>query len=74
MKQYIGGILEACSQFVNAMLGGYSDEMLSARAWRVQCVWLVAVLDIVLGHGHCERMYRWEFERKSQHPHYGSDS
>jgi hypothetical protein len=70
MTKYLGGILEACSQLVNAMLGGYSDEMLSARAWRTQA-WYRSVLDYVCGEGHCERMFVWEFERKSQHPYYG---
>ena len=65
----IGNILEAISQLANAVLGGYPDEMLSARAWRTQA-WYMLPLDLILGKDHCKKMYDYEWSRKSKHPHY----
>ena len=68
---YLGNLKEAVSQLINCLLGGYPDEMLSARAWRVQA-WYRKPLDMLLGEDHCRKMYEYEFTRKSQHPHYSN--
>lgn len=72
MSQYIGSIKEALSQLLNAVLGGYPDEMLSARAHRVNA-WYETPINAVLGSRHCHEMYEYEWTRKSQHPHYSGD-
>lgn len=69
MNDYIGNVKEAFSQLINAVTGGYPDEMLSARAYRTDA-WFRSWIDAVLGSGHCEEMFRHEFTRKSQHPYY----
>lgn len=69
---YFGQVNEAISQLLNAITGGYSEEMLSARAHRVNNKPLSAILDAVFGADHCRKMHDYEFTRKSQHPYYGS--
>ena len=69
LSEIVGNVKEATSQLINAATGGYPDEMLSARAWRTQ-TWFRKPLDWLLGKDHCQRMYEWEWTRKSQHPHY----
>lgn len=64
-----GRILEAISQLINALTGGYPDEMLSARAYREQ-TWYMPWIDKLFGKDHCLKMYEYEWTRKSQHPHY----
>ena len=68
---YIGRVKESISQLANAITGGYSDEMLSARAHRTKNKPLITILDAVFGHAHCQTMHDWEFARKGQHPYYG---
>ena len=72
MKQYRGFVLEAISQLLNVLTGGYPDEMLSARSYRDNS-WMRWVLDTFLGEDHCKKMYEYEWTRKSQHPHYSYD-
>lgn len=36
MKHYVLHVLIAIDQVFNALLGGYADETLSARAWRTE--------------------------------------
>lgn len=69
MKQYVGNVKEAISQLLNTVLGGYPDEMFSARCFRTQSR-LLPFVDLIFGVGHCKRMYKYEWARKSQHPHY----
>jgi hypothetical protein len=69
MNKYRGYVLEAVSQLLNAVLGGYPDEMLSARIYRTKH-WSESWFDFLLGKDHCKNMYKYEWTRKSQHPHY----
>ena len=34
MPAYLHGLLVACDQLLNALLGGWPDETLSSRCWR----------------------------------------
>ena len=36
MPAYLHGLLVACDQLLNALLGGWPDETLSSRCWRWQ--------------------------------------
>jgi hypothetical protein len=64
----------AFDQFLNAIIGGWADETLSARCWRLRHVpgWNVArfVVDLVLffDRGHCEASYRSEVLRLQSPP------
>ena len=64
MKWYFTNILIAMSQFTNAVLAGYPDEMLSARCYREKR-WFRHVLDWVFywdkdengNRNHCQQCY-----------------
>ena len=60
----------AVDQFCNTLLGGWADETLSSRAWRLRQAgpgWAVfrRVVDALFfwQAGHCEAAYRSELER-----------
>jgi len=61
-------ILIALDQLLNAILGGYPDETISARCFREQR-WQEKWIDRLFwlqrkdGKGHCEQCYEWEQER-----------
>lgn len=69
MKTWIFYIAIAVDQLLNAILGGYPDETLSARCWREKR-WQRYVIDGLFfwqrsgGKGHCEQCYWYERERK----------
>ena len=71
-KEYIGNLKESISQLFNAILAGYPDEMLSARLFRTNSRF-TCLLDFFFGKNHCEKMYNYEYTRKSQHPHYNKN-
>jgi hypothetical protein len=60
----------ALDQLFNAIAGGYADETLSARSWRLQSTkpfyYLRPVVDILFfwDKNHCFESYQSEFERK----------
>lgn len=60
------GITVAISRLVNAILGGWSGEMLSARAWRNRRneFWGVVVITLDACFfwqvDHCQQCYQWE--------------
>jgi len=73
-------ILIAFDQLLNAILGGYPDETISARCWREKRL-LRYVIDglffwqfvyekrlynkiVARWKGHCEQCYEWEMARK----------
>lgn len=66
MKQF----LIALDQLANAVLGGWADETLSARAWRLRdrMVWgvLRRVIDALMfwQDGHCEQAFLSEQMRR----------
>ena len=62
MRAYIYSVTRAVSRLLNAMIGGWSGETLSGRAWREMHWWAVNVLDQVWewlgdGPGHCLRSH-----------------
>lgn len=63
----------AFDQLVNALLGGYADETLSARAYRtrspLEC-WLDALF--FWDENHCRTSYQSELERRQLPPQYRS--
>lgn len=70
-------VLLAIDQVLNAMLWGYADETLSARAWRCRDVkrrWAVAVWCInklfFWQDNHCRGAYAHEVQRKQLPPYY----
>lgn len=72
MRRYIRQIAIAADQLVNTLLGGYADETLSARCYRLSGrYWyakaLRAVLDFVLSprrRDHCFEAYQSEVKRR----------
>lgn len=61
----------AIDQFINTLLGGYADETLSARAWRMEKRkkrWYIirVIIDGVFfwQNGHCFNSYLNEKQRK----------
>lgn len=69
MKQ----IAIAIDQLVNALLGGMSDETLSARAHRTQSP-LERYIDAIFfwDENHCRASYQSELERRQLPPQYRS--
>lgn len=62
MRDYLYSVTRASSRLINSILGGYSGETVSGRAWRTKTYWAVNILDYVwylLGDGkdHCYRSY-----------------
>ncbi|MEN6302471.1 MAG: hypothetical protein ABFC96_03255 [Thermoguttaceae bacterium] len=58
-------ILIAIDQLANTLLGGWSDETISSRCWRLQGQsrrWaaLRRAVDAVFGAGHCQGAYESE--------------
>jgi hypothetical protein len=69
MQAYIYSVMRAFSRLINAVIGGWSGETISGRAWRENIKWLVIVLDTVwewLGDGknHCKRS--WILDKEQQ--------
>lgn len=61
MKQ----ILIAVDQLGNTLIGGYADETISSRCWRLRTTsraWAAvrAVVDTFFGAGHCQSSYESE--------------
>lgn len=58
-------ILIAADQLANALLGGYADETISARAWRSNWTWRIAIIDwLFRDPNHCKNSYYAEVWRK----------
>lgn len=68
-------VLQALSQLLNALTGGFADESLSGRAWRGRNarrrwrLW-VAVIDRLFFWEvqHCYNAYLYEIERRAIRP------
>ena len=71
MKDYIFGVAIAIDQLINTLIGGYPDEMLSSRAYRMRIngskVWgrVEAVIDFIFfwQESHCLEAYLFEKSR-----------
>ena len=71
MRHYVYHCIIALDQLLNAMLGGYADETLSSRAYRLSRVkrrWRV-VCRMIDGMfwwqaGHCKKAYEMEVQRR----------
>ena len=71
MKSWFKQVLVSLDQMVNALLGGWADETLSSRCWRLRHLpaWGTArrVLDAVAGllgdKDHCRASYNSEWLR-----------
>lgn len=61
----------AIDQLVNALLGGYADETLSARAYRTQSP-LERYIDAIFfwDENHCRTSFQSELERRQLPPQY----
>ena len=76
MKRYVLFNLIALDQAINALLGGYPDETVSARSWRHRehRVWGVAhkIIDGLFfwQKQHCRAAYLSELRRKHFHKDY----
>lgn len=76
MKHYILQVLIAIDQVFNALLGGYADETLSARAWRTEQKdkifgrFFRPLIDLVLfvQPDHCRKAYESEQTRRHLPP------
>jgi hypothetical protein len=69
--------LIAIDQLINALAGGWADETLSARAWRMRTKsrrWAgaVRIIDAIffLEHNHCRASYESEQQRCHLPPEY----
>ena len=62
-------VLIAIDQLGNALLGGYADETISARCWRLHTkskAWfrLFKFVEFLFGSGHCLESYHSELLRR----------
>ena len=74
MRRYLKQVLIAFDQLINALLGGWADESLSAHAWRQHLEgkrnWPYLLIDAILffdGY-HCRTSYESELERTQLPP------
>ena len=69
VKQVLIGI----DQLGNTLLGGYADETISSRSWRLRLAsqfWgrMFKVVEFLFGKGHCEDAYLSEELRRQAPP------
>lgn len=74
MRHYLKQVLIAFDQLINALLGGWADESLSAHAWRQHLEgkrnWPYLLIDAILffDGNHCRTSYESELERTQLPP------
>lgn len=74
MRRYLKQVLIAFDQLINALLGGWADESLSAHAWRQHLEekrnWPYLLIDAILffDGNHCRTSYESELERTQLPP------
>lgn len=74
MWAYLKQVLIAFDQLINALLGGWADESLSAHAWRLHLEgkrdWPYQLIDTLLffDDNHCRESYESEIERNQLPP------
>lgn len=61
-------LLICTSRFLNTLLGGVHDEMLSSRVYREQRWFFVRVIDNIFfwDKDHCRLCYEWESEENKK--------
>jgi hypothetical protein len=76
MSEYLFQVVAAISQLINALLGGWADELLSSRAYRNREIplwgFVRRVIDCIFWWepDHCYQSYRSEVQRlQSPHEH-----
>jgi len=74
---YLKQVAIAVDQLFNALLGGWADETLSARCWRLHQRYIIAMIGVRLidtlfffEKDHCENSYYSERERLHIAPEY----
>jgi hypothetical protein len=76
VKFWARQVLVALDQLINAILGGWADESISARAWRCRERWPYRAyrfgIDLLFfwDRDHCETAYHSEIERAQFPPEY----
>lgn len=81
MMLWLNQMLVAIDQLANAFLGGYADETLSARAYRMQVKghkywgWTAGFINTLFfwQNNHCRGAYHSEVNRKQYPPTYYKD-
>ena len=74
MRRYLKQVLIAFDHLINALLGGWADESLSAHAWRQHLEgkrnWPYLLIDAILffDGNHCRTSYESELERTQLPP------
>ena len=74
MRRYLKQVLIAFDQLINALLGGWANESLSAHAWRQHLEgkrnWPYLLIDAILffDGNHCRTSYESELERTQLPP------
>lgn len=74
MRRYLKQVPIAFDQLINALLGGWADESLSAHAWRQHLEgkrnWPYLLIDAILffDGNHCRTSYESELERTQLPP------
>ena len=74
MRRDLKQVLIAFDQLINALLGGWADESLSAHAWRQHLEgkrnWPYLLIDAILffDGNHCRTSYESELERTQLPP------
>jgi hypothetical protein len=73
MKTWLGQVLLAIDQLVNALLGGWADESLSSCAWRQFVKGRTFQASLINGlffwqENHCLSSYESEQKRLQTHP------
>ena len=77
MRHWLFQVLVALDQLVNALLGGWADETLSSRAWRMEVKgrpWglvlrpLIDVLALPFERDHCRLSFESEREQRQSPP------
>ena len=65
MFNYFFNIAIAFDFLINAIIGGYAGETISARAWREKRTYLIKFLDSVFfwDKDHCEETFKWQLDR-----------
>lgn len=70
MKFYKGNVFAAISRLSNALLGGYSGEMLCSRIYRERIFWAIIMFDTIFfwDPNHCYNIFIYELENNDRPP------
>jgi hypothetical protein len=71
ITDHIWQVVMAFDQLVNALLGGWADETLSARCHRTKSIFEPVINVIFFWQpDHCRKAYEWEMSRGDLPPEY----